>query len=82
MLHGVLLDSFELKTHTENREVTVYALVVGSGKPKMTKAEDSERSGCKADPNAPKPFTNIPGAMIACKNTSMAEVQGIRIIRR
>jgi hypothetical protein len=29
MLHGVLLDDFEPKTHTENREVTVYALTVG-----------------------------------------------------
>ncbi len=74
MLHGVLLDSFGLKTHTENRDVTVYALVPGSGKPKMTKAEDSERSGCQPDPAAPKPFTNIPGAMISCKNTSMADL--------
>jgi uncharacterized protein (TIGR03435 family) len=74
MLHGVMLDSFELKTHTENRDVTVYALVLGSGKPKMTKAEDSERSGCNPDPAAPKPFTNIPGAMISCKNTSMADL--------
>ncbi len=74
MLHGVLLDSFGLKTHTENRDVTVYALVVGSGKPKMTKADDSERSGCNPDPAAPKPFTNIPGAMISCKNTSMADL--------
>jgi len=74
MLHGVMLDSFGLKTHTENRDVTVYALVVGSGKPKMTKAEDSERSGCTPDPSAPKPFTNIPGPMISCKNTSMADL--------
>lgn len=74
MLHGVMIDSFEMKTHTENRDVTVYALVLGSGKPKMTKAEDSERSGCNADPSAPKPFTNIPGPMIACKNTSMADL--------
>jgi uncharacterized protein (TIGR03435 family) len=74
MLHGVMIDSFELKTHTENREVTVYALVLGSGKPKMTKAEDSERSGCNPDPSAPKPFTNIPGPMMSCKNTSMADL--------
>jgi uncharacterized protein (TIGR03435 family) len=74
MLHGVLLDSFGLKTHTENRDVTVYALVVGSGKPKLTKAQDSERSGCNPDPSAPKPFTNIPQPMISCKNTSMADL--------
>ena len=72
MLRGLLVDQFELKTHTENREVTVYALTLGS-KPKLTQAEDSERSGCKPDPNAPKPFTNV-GAMIGCKNTTMAEL--------
>jgi uncharacterized protein (TIGR03435 family) len=73
MLHGLLLDQFELKTHTESREVTVYALTVGSSKPKLTQANDSERSGCKPDPSAPKPVTNM-GPMINCKNTSMAEL--------
>jgi len=73
MLRGLLLDQFEMKTHTENREVTVYALTLGGGKPKMTQADDSERSGCKPDPNAPKPFTNIQ-TMISCKNTSMTEL--------
>jgi uncharacterized protein (TIGR03435 family) len=73
MLRGLLLDQFQLKTHTENREVTVYALTLGSNKPKMTQADDSERSGCKPDPNAPKPVTNIQ-TMIACKNTTMAEL--------
>jgi uncharacterized protein (TIGR03435 family) len=73
MLRGLLLDQFALKTHTENREVTVYALTVGSGKPKLTQAGDSERSGCKPDPNAPKPVANM-GPMIGCKNTSMADL--------
>jgi uncharacterized protein (TIGR03435 family) len=53
--------------------VTVYALTVGSGKPKLTQAADSERSGCKPDPNAPKPVANM-GPMIGCKNTSMADL--------
>lgn len=73
MLRGLLLDQFELKTHTENREVTVYALTLASGKPKLTQAGESERSGCRPDPAAPKPFTNI-NTMIACKNTSMDEL--------
>ena len=73
MLRGLLLDQFELKTHTENREVTVYALMLAGAKPKMTQADDSERSGCKPDPNAPKPFTNIQ-MMIGCKNTTMTEL--------
>jgi uncharacterized protein (TIGR03435 family) len=73
MLRGLLIDQFELKTHTESREVTVYALTLGSGKPKMTRADDSERSGCKQDPSAPRPVTNM-GAMLACKNTTMADL--------
>jgi uncharacterized protein (TIGR03435 family) len=73
MLRGLLVDEFELKTHMEDREVTVYALTVGKGKPKLTKASESERAGCRPDPNAPKPVKNM-GPMIGCKNTSMAEL--------
>lgn len=73
MLRGLLLDQFELKFHTENREVTVYALTAGTGKRKMTQANESERSGCKPNPNVPKPYTNIQ-VMIECTNTSMAEL--------
>jgi uncharacterized protein (TIGR03435 family) len=73
MLRGLLLDQFELKTHTESREVTAYVLTLGNGKPKFTRAVDGERSGCKPDPSAPKPATSI-NTMIACKNTEMAEL--------
>jgi len=72
MLNGMMIDSFGMKTHTENREITVYALVAGNGKPKMTQANDSERSGCKPEPNAPPPMPGV--QMIGCKNTSMAEL--------
>lgn len=71
MLRGLLADQFELKTHTADREVTVYALTQ-DGKIKMTRANPSERSECKPDPNAPKPFPNI-GTMVNCKNITMAE---------
>src|SRR5215831_9688942 len=73
MLRGLLVDQFELKFHTENREVTVYALTAATGKRKLTQAADSERSVCKPNPNAPKPYTNIQ-VMIECTNTSMAEL--------
>ena len=73
MLYGLMLDRFELKTHTENREVTVYALTVASGKPKLTQAAEAERTGCKPDNSAPKPVPNM-GPMISCKNTTMAEL--------
>src|SRR5579871_2466108 len=74
MLYGLLLEQFQLKTHSENREVTVYALTLPTGgKPKMAQAAESERAGCKPDPNAPKPAANIQ-FMLSCKNYSMAEV--------
>lgn len=63
MLNGMMIDSFGMKTHTENREITVYALVAGN---------DSERSGCKPEPSAPAPMPGV--QMIGCKNTSMGEL--------
>ena len=73
MLRGLLVDQFQMKTHAESREVTVYALMVASGKPKLTRAAESERAGCKPDPNAPKPFPSVT-AMVGCKSTTMAEL--------
>jgi uncharacterized protein (TIGR03435 family) len=73
MLRGELVSQFELKTHMETREVTVYALTVAKAKPTFTKADESERSACKPDPNAPKPASGI-NAMTVCKNTSMAQL--------
>ena len=73
MLRGLLVESFEMKTHPETREVTVYALA--GSKSKMTRADDSERSGCTADNKAPKPAPNV-SIVYACKNTSMDELAG------
>jgi len=73
MLRGLLVERFEMKTHSENREVTVYALTLAGAKPKMTQSDDLERSGCRPDPTAPKPATNI-NVMISCKNTTMADL--------
>jgi uncharacterized protein (TIGR03435 family) len=73
MLRGVLLDQFELKAHTENREVTVWALTLRNGAPKMKQADDSERTGCNADFTAPTPPGNI-GHMMRCTNESMAQL--------
>ncbi len=73
MLYNLLLEQFQLKTHTENREVTVYALTVANGKPKMTQASASERTGCKPDATAPAPATNV-GMMMGCKNYTMEEL--------
>jgi uncharacterized protein (TIGR03435 family) len=73
MLHGLMIDRFELKTHMENREITVYALTLAGAKPKMTQANEQERSDFRPDPSLPKPAANSQ-PMIACKNMSMAEL--------
>lgn len=73
MLRGILIDQFELKAHTENREVTAYALMQRNGPPKMTPATDSERTGCVADFFAPVPPNSNIGHMMRCTNESMAQ---------
>ncbi len=71
MLRGLLADQFELKTHTENREATVYAMSLPA-KPKMTRGDPKERSTCHVDPTAIKPFPNM-GTMVTCRNYVMAD---------
>jgi uncharacterized protein (TIGR03435 family) len=72
MLRGLLVDSFEMETHTENREVTVYVLTVDGKKSKMTRADEAERSLCKPDNNASRP-ASTPTKAMSCKNTTMEE---------
>src|SRR5580692_6555691 len=72
MLNNLMIDRFGMKTHREQREITVYVLTAGKGKPKMTAAKDSDRAHCKPAPNA-TPF--LPGLrMTGCTNTSMGEL--------
>jgi uncharacterized protein (TIGR03435 family) len=71
MLNHLLIDRFGLKTHREQREITVYVLTTGKGKPKMTAAKDTDRTGCRPAPNATPPLPGI--RMTGCTNTSMGE---------
>jgi uncharacterized protein (TIGR03435 family) len=71
MLRGLLADQFELKTHRENREATVYAMTL-PGKPRMTPGDAAERSACHVDPTAVKPFPNM-GTMVTCRNYMMTD---------
>ncbi len=74
MMRGMLVDHFEMKTHTENREVTVYALTVENNKEKMEQAGDSERMGCTQDVDTPKSSATSLQIRMTCKNTSMDEL--------
>jgi uncharacterized protein (TIGR03435 family) len=72
MLRGLLVDRFEMKTHIENRQVTVYVLTVAGKKSKMTRADDAERSLCKPDNNGPR-SASTPMKAMSCKNITMEE---------
>lgn len=43
MLKGLLADRFQLKVHTEKRQLPVYSLVVGKGGPKLSPPSESVR---------------------------------------
>jgi uncharacterized protein (TIGR03435 family) len=74
MLHNLLNQRFKLKTHSEMQPVTVYALTVDRGGPKMTKSDGSERASCRPDPNgAPASTNGTPSIAMRCVNTSMEE---------
>jgi uncharacterized protein (TIGR03435 family) len=75
MLQNLFKDRFKLKTHVENQNATVYALVVDKGGPKMKKSDGSDRASCKPDPNAAPPNPNgTPQITWKCVNTTMAEL--------
>jgi uncharacterized protein (TIGR03435 family) len=75
MLRALLADRFKLKTHYEDRPVTAYTLV--AGKPKLKKADPSNRTGCKVGPKPlSKDATPEPGPptfLATCQNITMAQ---------
>lgn len=69
MLRALLTDRFRLMAHNEDRPVSVYALV--AAKPKLERADPSNRPGCR---NAPAPAGSMPIFSLACRNTTMAQL--------
>jgi len=69
MLRSLLVERFGLKYHTEDRQVTAYALT--GGKPKMKPADPASRAFCKDKPAPPgsPPATRI----LNCQNVTMAQ---------
>ncbi|HKD07933.1 MAG TPA: TIGR03435 family protein [Bryobacteraceae bacterium] len=69
-LRSLLEERFGLKTHTEDRQVTTYALV--AVKPKMKKADPATRTSCKNPP----PGSGTAQALsrsIVCQNATMEQ---------
>ncbi len=71
MLQNMLKDRFQLALHSEDREVTVYALT--SAKPKLKAADPAERTKCRESAAPGATADGIPRRMIVCTNISMSE---------
>jgi uncharacterized protein (TIGR03435 family) len=75
MLRALLEDRFKLATHIENRPVTVYRLL--ATKPKLRKADASNRAGCREGPGAdgsdPRVAAPWLARLLTCQNVTMAE---------
>jgi uncharacterized protein (TIGR03435 family) len=69
MLKQLLIERFEMKTHTDNLPEDAYTLV--AVKPKMTKADPTERAQCNVGPGpAAQPIMNM---LVTCQNVTMAQ---------
>jgi len=75
MLQALLKDRFKLALHEEQRPVPGYALL--AVKPKLKKADPSNRPGCKEGPgpDGKDPRTTNPAAsrLVTCLNMTLAQ---------
>jgi uncharacterized protein (TIGR03435 family) len=74
MLRALLADRLKLATHYEDRPVTAYTMM--AAKPKLTKADPANRTGCKeANALAKDPRNSNPGLsrLVTCLNISMPQ---------
>lgn len=75
MLRALLAERFNLKTHMEERPVDGY--VLSGNKPKMKKADPSNRTGCKEGPGPdgkdPRIANPVLSRLLSCQNMTMAQ---------
>jgi uncharacterized protein (TIGR03435 family) len=75
MLQGLLAERFKLVTHMEDRPVTAYNLV--AVKPKLTKADPTNRTGWKEGPapdgKDPRNTSPVLSRLVTCQNMTMAQ---------
>jgi len=75
MLRALVVERFQLATHTEDRPVTAYTLV--AVKPKMKQADPAGRmkykEGPAADGKDPRDKTPILSRLVTCQNMTMAQ---------
>jgi uncharacterized protein (TIGR03435 family) len=74
MLRALLVDRFNLAAHTENRQLSGYALV--AAKPKLRNANRANRASCREGPGDdgkdPRIANPMASRLIACRNMTLA----------
>jgi|SRR5579862_9676814 len=71
MIRALLVERFKMATHTEDRPKTSYNLT--AAKPKLQKADPSNRAGCRLGTLDPKNTSTLPKQLFNCQNVNMAE---------
>jgi uncharacterized protein (TIGR03435 family) len=75
MFRALLIDRFKIKVHYEDRPVPGYVLT--AAKPKLTKADPSNRTGCHEGPGAdgkdPRIVNPMRSRLFTCQNMTMAQ---------
>jgi len=71
MLRNLLTDRFKIATHSDVQPITVYALT--AGKPKLAKADPSNRTACRNTPVAANNAASALSKAFTCVNVSMAQ---------
>ena len=73
MTRALLVDRFKMATHMETRTISVYTLT--AAKPKLKKADPSNRSGCNNGPGPdgkdPRDANPLNARLVTCLNTTM-----------
>ncbi len=72
MLQSLLADRFKLKVHNDNKQMPVFTLSMGKGKPKLKESEGKAQSGCQGQPQNPQPGA-VPYAVVSCTNRTMEQ---------
>jgi len=71
MLQTLLAERFSLKVHKDTKELPGFVLSMGSGKPKMKPAADSNAPpNCQGQPQTPSP-DSVPQQVVDCHSMSM-----------
>jgi uncharacterized protein (TIGR03435 family) len=71
MMRTLLIDRFRITTHSDVQPITVYALI--AAKPKMKKADPSNRTSCKNIAAGASNLASLVSRNFTCQNISMAQ---------